>query len=115
VGCAQLLNKNHGCLAVATVILGPRGTHGKRTGGGGHNMNKSMKCGGRLTHLVFKLSDIELLPLKLQNAINEANHWIGNMRVLQGRNSKSEYIVVNIDEEYAPELIDVLKRHNAWG
>lgn len=36
-------------------------------------------------------------------------------RISDKINSNNEYLVVNLDEPYAEEVIEILKRHGHWG
>jgi hypothetical protein len=67
-------------------------------------MSELLKCGG-----------VKKLPPFLQQMVADAELNIVVNRLAERKKSIREYIVVNTDEPYIDEIIDVLKRHNAWG
>lgn len=62
-----------------------------------------------------------VIPLKYVNhpywkqAIAELQEEISEKRVAEGKDPNPEYLVINTDEPYIQEIIDVLKKHNHWG
>ncbi len=66
------------------------------------------------THLVLKLS-------RIQEHLNaeELNEFVELLEVIYNRTVEAgekdhEYIVVNMDEPYAEEVVEVLKRNGHW-
>lgn len=41
--------------------------------------------------------------------------YIENMRESEGKSINNQYLVVNINESYAPEIVEILKRNGHWG
>ena len=80
-------------------------------------MAKLMKCGGIRKYIVIKIDDYVkyvnsgIKAVLLDNDLED----IKAGRKADGKDPCPEYIVVNTDEPYAQEVIDVLKRHGAWG
>ena len=67
------------------------------------------------THSVIKDSDIEKYLDKRDQAIFE--DCVGQIqigRALEGRGN-SHYIVINTDELYIGEIVEILKRNGHWG
>lgn len=40
---------------------------------------------------------------------------IGNRREDEGKSRHNTYLVINTDEPYAPEIIEIIKRNGHWG
>lgn len=84
-------------------------------------MRKSGKSGmvvdGKLKYLVVKLDDlVKYVPVPVKIALLENMlDDIADGREKDGKPRVNDYIVVNTDEPYAGEVIEVLKRHGAWG
>jgi hypothetical protein len=80
-------------------------------------MAKLMKCGGVQKHIVIKWADFVkyinngFKTAMLKNDLED----IQAGRKADGKEPCPEYIVVNTDEPYANEIIEVLKQHGAWG
>lgn len=76
-----------------------------------------LKCGAAKRFLVIKLEDFVKYvksPFKfamLQNDLQD----IQEGRREYGRNPEPEYIVVNTDEPYFPEIKDILEKNGHWG
>ena len=65
---------------------------------------------------VIKNEDIELYcdgydKAALQNICNS----IAMGRLSDERTNLNTYLVINTDEPYAPEIVDILKRNGHWG
>lgn len=76
-----------------------------------------MKCGKKLKYVVIKLDDLTkyvpvIVKIKLLETMLDD---IKEGRKADGKAPVNEYIVVNTDEPYAGEVIEILKRHRAWG
>jgi hypothetical protein len=80
-------------------------------------MSGLMKCGGVRKHLVIKIDDyVKYVKSSFKAAmLNNDLEDIQAGRKADGKDPCPEYIVVNTDESYVQEVIDVLKRHGAWG
>lgn len=68
----------------------------------------------KLTHTVIKNEDVLDLPkgeewMKLINNITDV------INVNRMPRLPNTYIVINTDEPYADEIIEILKRHGHWG
>jgi len=69
-----------------------------------------------ITHTVFKNEDLFLyLDAEEYKSIVRVAEKVNQGRFKDGRQTESTYIVVNTDERYIDEIIEVLKLHNAWG
>lgn len=77
-------------------------------------MNEYLKCGGLKKHIVLKITDINryLSPLK----VNTFKHILNEIEEGRKLDNKplNEYLVINTDEPYIGEVIEVLKKYNAW-
>lgn len=66
-----------------------------------------LKCGAEKKFTVIKNENIEKLPFgdifALQTVLDKLPQ------------NSNEYIVINTDEPYISEIIDILKKNNAWG
>jgi hypothetical protein len=62
------------------------------------------------SHFVFKREDIEKAGIKLDLICNN----VQRVREEQGKSSNPTYLVINTDEAYAVEVIEILKRHGHW-
>lgn len=63
---------------------------------------------------VFKNEDLKKLPKTMQTQIELAGDMIVHNRVGEGK-PESIYVVINTDEPYVDEVIDILKRYGHWG
>ena len=65
--------------------------------------------------LVWKLEDVLAVctPAELQKLDTIVDRMI-HKKQAEGRDTVSRYIVVNLDEPYADEVRDVLKKHGDW-
>jgi|GEM_PF-3485829 len=76
-----------------------------------------LKCGGLKKFIVIKIEDlVKYVPsyFKLAMLDNDLTD-IAAGREKDGKAPYNEYIVVNADESYINEIIDVLKKHGHWG
>lgn len=65
-------------------------------------------------YTVFKNEDLKKLPLTIQTQIQLAGDMIVHNRVGEGK-PENIYVVINTDEFYADEIIEILKLHGHWG
>lgn len=65
-------------------------------------------------YTVFKNEDLKKLPLTIQTQIQLAGDMIVHNRIGEGK-SENMYLVINTDEPYANEVIEILKLHGHWG
>lgn len=71
--------------------------------------------GGEFKFTVLKNEDIEKLPINLGVVIDRACDMVKEARSSEGRDPNPEYLVINLDEPYAPEVIEILKCNGHWG
>lgn len=65
--------------------------------------------------VVFKLTDIgRYLTVPQYDALTEIARRIEQGRREDGRDTDNKYIVINRDEQYANEVIEIMKRHGHW-
>ncbi len=74
-----------------------------------------LQCGAVNRFYVFKREDIKRCNPTLQKTIYLAALSISANRASQGKNPNPEYLVINTDEPYVSEIIDILKRNGHWG
>lgn len=46
---------------------------------------------------------------------NNIAGWIEDGRKKEGKNPFNSYVVINLDEPYIKEIIEIMKRHGHWG
>lgn len=56
----------------------------------------------------FDLQDLSLVWDKVSGDIERG-------REVEGKSAWNQYIIVNIDEPFTDEVIDILKKNNKWG
>lgn len=77
---------------------------------------KNLKCGGINKFIVFKREDVAKYTGNLTwNVLLNSAELIENGRERDGKKRSNEYIVINTDEPYANEVIEILKKHGHWG
>ena len=76
---------------------------------------EKLKCGGLNKFVVLKREDLNRLDGNTRGGVTRAANRIGDMRALEGKNPSPEYLVINTDEPYAGEIIEILKRNGHWG
>lgn len=64
---------------------------------------------------VFKSEDVDKLTHGEKVALGHIAESIEDNRRTEGKNPRNTYLVINTDEPYADEVIDILKRHGHWG
>lgn len=66
--------------------------------------------------LVLKNDDIDAFihPAR-QGEFNRLLSGIDMGRRVQGKAGQNDYLVINLDESYAGEVIEIMKRHGHWG
>jgi len=77
---------------------------------------EKLKCGGLKKHVVLKIEDVEKYLHDYQR--NELAEMCGDIeygRKRNGENVDNEYLVINTDEPYADEVIEILKKNGHWG
>lgn len=78
-------------------------------------MSELMKCGAERKFVVLPLKYLSRLEPHFKGGVTNAANKIARMRITEGKDPYPEYIVINVDEPYAPEIIDILKRNGHWG
>ncbi|BBH19801.1 hypothetical protein Back11_11460 [Paenibacillus baekrokdamisoli] len=63
---------------------------------------------------VVKITDIDNLHGKEKKMMYQILNAINDKRETEGKSINS-YLVINTDEPYAPEVIEILKRNGHWG
>lgn len=75
-----------------------------------------LQCGGLRKHIVIKIDDLKYINSVFKVAMLENDlKDIEEARKAEGKNSCPEYLVINTDEPYASEIIEILKRNGHWG
>lgn len=66
--------------------------------------------------IVFKREDIEKYTGNLSKAaLKKSSELIMAGREKDGKNPDNKYLVINVDEPYADEVIEIMKRNGHWG
>ncbi|PAE20521.1 hypothetical protein CHH80_10940 [Bacillus sp. 7504-2] len=71
--------------------------------------------GMKIKFTVFKNEDIEKLSKIRRAYLSEAQETIVKNRLAEGKRGLPKYLVINTDEPYADEVIEIMKRHGHWG
>ena len=76
----------------------------------------TLKCGGLKKFVVLKIEDIEkYLSINEQLQLGLMGQKIEYERHLDFKSTDNEYIVINTDEPYINEIIEILKKNGHWG
>ena len=77
---------------------------------------KKLQCGGLDKFIVIKREDAKNFLSRVQSDIlKRMLKAINSSRLKKGKKIDNEYLVINTDEPYAPEIIEILKRNGHWG
>ena len=69
----------------------------------------------KFTHLVWKNRDImEACSPHHIATLQAVGHLVYRHRLATGRDPEPRYIVINRDEPYIEEIIDVMRRNGQW-
>ncbi|MED3792445.1 hypothetical protein P4571_08310 [Niallia alba] len=72
--------------------------------------------GMKIKYLHFKLSDCsKYLSEQDQMQLVRISEKITNRRKEEGKNQDNTYLVINTDESYADEVIEIMKSNGHWG
>ncbi|MED3575801.1 hypothetical protein [Cytobacillus praedii] len=80
----------------------------------------TVKEGFKRRFTVINESDFnKYVPLSLKERfvanLNNVANWIEDGRIQDGKKPFNNYVVINSDEPYIGEVIEILKRHGDWG
>ena len=79
-------------------------------------MDKFLEGGKLDKFIVIKNEDISTyLTMGEAKSLGFCLDNINDGRVLDGKNPNNKYLVINVDEPYAPEIVEILKRNGHWG
>jgi hypothetical protein len=71
--------------------------------------------GMKMKYLVLKHDDVNrYLGAGSKIELATASTTIQQSRMIEGK-SDNDYLVINTDEPYADEVIEIMKRHGHWG
>lgn len=70
--------------------------------------------GLKMKFTVLKNEDIEKLAAPQRASLREAQELIVRNRLVEGKRGIPKYLVINTDEAYADEVIEILKRNGHW-
>lgn len=73
--------------------------------------------GMKTKFVVLKVDDIEGVALTHPHLVWDFNECVKKVKALRALEGKKEnnYLVINTDEPYADEVIEIMKRHGHWG
>lgn len=72
--------------------------------------------GMEIKYTVLKNEDLKkYVPQFMLGGLEDIGIEIEEGRKADGKKPENTYIVINTDESYADEVIEVLKRHGHWG
>lgn len=76
-----------------------------------------LKNGAKRKFIVIKIDDLVKCVNSFFNLAMLDNDLqdIQTGRMAEGKDPVPEYLVINTDEPYAPEVIEIMKRHGHWG
>lgn len=67
------------------------------------------------SHLVVKHADIyDYLLRSERHELNIYLQTIQDQRIRAGKPASPDYLVINMDEPYADEVIDIMRAHGHW-
>lgn len=77
---------------------------------------EQLKCGAIKKHIVIKIEDLKHINsvfkiAMLQNDLED----IQTGRKAEGKDPSPEYLVINTDEPYINDIIEILKANGHWG
>jgi len=81
-------------------------------------MLENLKCGGKNKFIVLKRDDCnKYLDKEHGSMLSEVLQCIaaGRLQDQDKTSISNEYLVINTDEPYAPEIIEIMKRNGHWG
>jgi hypothetical protein len=79
-------------------------------------VKKLLKCGAQDKFIVLKREDTANFLTRVQlDILSRLLKAIASGRLKKGKKTGNEYLVINTDETYTPEIIDILKRNGHWG
>jgi len=80
-------------------------------------MSDFLKCGARRKFIVFNLDDCKkYFTERHWDRLTELTRHIEMARrYIDKKTNEREYLVINTDEPYADEIIEILKRNGHWG
>lgn len=76
-------------------------------------MNAADEMGNK--YIVLKRSDVKELDSLAHQWFRLILKTLHLNRIKRGDTNDNVYLVINRDEKYAPEIIEILKRHGHWG
>lgn len=76
--------------------------------------NPILKCGAEKRFTVFNRQDIVNLPLGEKLRFLNLQEFIISKRKQDGKSVDNEYLVINTDEPYIEQIIEILKKNNHW-
>lgn len=77
---------------------------------------RKLKCGGLNKFIVIKREDVPAYLDRVERDIlSRMLKKIASCRRRKKKNADNEYLVINTDEPYASEIIEILKRNGDWG
>ncbi|MBD7937159.1 hypothetical protein H9655_08955 [Cytobacillus sp. Sa5YUA1] len=71
----------------------------------------------KMKFTVIKNDDLDTLYLtqpQVHRDFERGLEYVSKIRQQEGKDD-NKYLVINADEPYAGEVIEILKRHNHWG
>jgi hypothetical protein len=80
-------------------------------------MNKLANLEGfKRKFIVIKDKDYDMVTTPSEmNQVSIICHRIKKFREREGKEPNPTYLVINADEPYADEVIEIMKRHGHWG
>jgi hypothetical protein len=77
---------------------------------------KLEELGGVSKFIVIKKEDgLNYLDSEESKNLEDILESIEIERAKTGKEPNNEYLVINLDEPYAPEIIEIMKRNGHWG
>lgn len=71
--------------------------------------------GMKIKFTVLKNEDLGKLPFEQKANLSEIQEMVMRNRISEGKRGVPRYLVINTDEPYADEVIEILKRNGHWG
>lgn len=81
--------------------------------------NGTIKEGFKRRYTIINEKDYEKYvsshaKLRFENAIDYVIEEIESGRELEGKKPFNNYVVINLDEPYINEIVEIMKRNNHW-
>ncbi len=79
-------------------------------------MSDTLACGAKRKFIVYKIADtVKYLNNDERKQLVNISSKLSRSRKRNDKKPVNEYLVINIDEPYINEIIEIMKRNGHWG